>query len=153
MRPAERGLGNFHVGENFPDLVGFAQIGAEDGVDESGLAMITGAFGLLDGLVNSGVRWDAVEPENLVEAEPQEVAQGRPQFARGIGLAGDEPVERGLPAHDAADELVAEAAIGGRKPRGGKGNIEEILGEFAAGGALRQNSRRNLSWILVVQLL
>ena len=153
MRPAERGLGDFHVDENFFDLVGLAQITAQYGVDETGLMAVTGTFGLLDGFMDGGVRWDTVEPENLVEAEAQQIFQRRPLLARGVGFAGDKPVERGLPAHDAADEFVTKAAVGGRKARGGKRSFEQIFSEFTAGQALRENSRRNLSWILVVQQL
>ena len=136
MRPAERGLGDFHVGENLFHLVEFAQIGAQDGVDEAGLRDVAGALGLLDGLMDGGVRRNAVEPENLVEAEPQQVDERRARLAAGRGLARDEPVERRLPADDAADELVAKPAVRRRKARGGQGGFEEILGEFPTGEAL-----------------
>jgi len=153
MGPAERRLGNFHVGENFFNLVGFAQVAAQYGVDETGLSVVAGAFGLLDGFMDSGVRRDTVEPEKLVEAEAQEILKRRALFPAGRGPAGDEAVERGLPADDATDEFVAQAAIGGRKARGGESGFQQIFREFAAGQPLRQNSRRNLSWILCVQQL
>jgi len=102
--------------------------------------------------MDGGVVGNAVEPENLVEAEPQQVLQAGVLFAP-IGFLRDEPVERGLPADGAADEFVAEAAIHGRKPRGGERIVEQVFGEFTAGFALLQNVRRNLSWILFVQQL
>ena len=97
------------------------------------------------------MRGNAVEKEDLVEAEAQEILECGALLAAGGGLAGDEAVECGLPADDAADKLVAEAAISGGKARGGEGGFEQMLGEFSAGQALGQDARRNLSWILVVQ--
>ena len=85
---------------------------------------------------DGGVRRNAVEPKNLVEAEAQKIPQRRAQFARGVGLAGDEGVEGFLPADDAADEFVAEAAVNGRKSGGGERGFEQMLGEFVAGLAL-----------------
>ena len=137
MRPAERGLRNFHVCENFFYLVKLAEIGAENGVDETGLRDVAGALGLLDGFVNGGVRRNAIEPEYLVEAEPQQVDERRARLTAGSGLARDKPVEGGLPAHDAADEFVAQAAIGGRQTRGGERRFEQILGKFSVVQALR----------------
>ena len=93
-------------------------------------------------LASSTVSWtaacggNAVEPENLVEAEAQQILQARAFVRVRRGLAGDEPVERGLPADDAADEFVAQAAVGGRKPRGGQRDFQQILRKFAAGQAV-----------------
>ena len=153
MRPAERGLGHFHVRENFSHLVELPQVGAEDGVDESGLRNVAGTLGLLDGFVDGGVRRNAIQPENLVEAKAQEIDERGTRGATGRGLARDEAVERGLPADDATNKFVTKSAVSGRKPRGSERRFEEILGEFAAGQPLRQHSGRNLSWILNVQFV
>ena len=69
-----------------------------------------------------------------------------------VRFAGDEPVERGLPADDAVNDFLAEAAVGGRKPRG-PARFEQVFGEFIGGSRWLQNARSNLSWILVVQLV
>ena len=53
------------------------------------------------------------------------------------GKTGQRDAQRGLPADDAVDHLLAKAAVGGGKPRRGKGGFKEILREFAAGSALR----------------
>jgi len=50
---------------------------------------------------------------------------------------------------DIEDGVVTTAEVTVPLYRG----FEQILGEFTAGEALRENSRRNLSWILVVQQL
>jgi len=75
------------------------------------LGAVAGALGLLNGFVDGGVRRDAVEPKNLVEAKAEEVLKRGALFAAGRGFAGDEPIQRGLPADDAADQFMAEAAI------------------------------------------
>jgi hypothetical protein len=115
-------------------FVGFAQVTAQDGVDEARLGAVTAAFGLLDGFVDGGVIRDAIQPENLVEPEPQQVLQAGLLFAPGR-LAVNQPVERGLPAHDAKNEFLREAAIGGGKPCGREGTFEQSLGIFVAVGA------------------
>ena len=137
MRPAERGLGGFHIGEDFFHLVKFAEIGAENGVDETGLRDVAGTFGLLNSFVDGGVRRNAVEPKNLVEAEAQQIHERGTRLASGRGLARDEPVERGLPAHDAADEFVAQAAIRWRQARGRERSFEKIFSKFSVVQALR----------------
>ena len=131
MRPAEGGLGDFHVGEDFFHLVKFAQVAAQDGVDEAGLRNVAGALGLLDGFMDGGVRRDAVEPENLVEAESQQVDERRARLAAGRGLAGDKPVECGLPADNATDEFMAKPTVGGREPCIGQRNFQKIFRKFA----------------------
>src|SRR5674476_326579 len=118
----------------FFGLVRLAQVAAQDGVDEAGLRVEAGVLGEFDGFVHGGVAGNAVEPEDLIEAEAQEILQGK-LLAAPAGLARDEPVERGLPADGAADEFVAEAAIHGRKPRGGERVVEQVFGEFTAGFA------------------
>jgi len=112
----------------------------------------TGVFGEFHGFVDGGVRGDAVEPEDLVEAQAQEVLEGGFGLGPG-GFPGDQAVERGLPADDAANELVAEPAVGGGQARGGEGHFEQIFGEFTAGEALGEHSGCNLSWIFAVQHL
>ena len=141
------GLGDFEIGEQPAGGFGLAQATAQNGVDEAGLGAEAGAFGQLDGFMNGGVRRDAVEPEDLVEAGLEEDLEGGALFAAG-GFAGDEPVERGLPADDAIDNLLAEAAVGRRQAGSGEGGFEQIFGEIAAGAPLAQDPGRNFSWIL-----
>ena len=90
--PAEGGLGDFHVREDFADVIGFAEVAAENGVDEAGLGTVAGALGHLDGFVDGGMGWDAVQPKNLVEAEAEEILDGGALVAAGGGFAGDEAI-------------------------------------------------------------
>src|SRR5579863_5574688 len=131
--PAEGGLGKFHVREDFADVIGLAEVAAKDGIDEPGLGTVAGAFGELDGLVDSGVWRDTVQPEDLVEAEAEQVLDGGALLAARHSLAGDETIKGGLPADDAADEFVAEAAIGPCEAGGGQGRFEQILSKITAG--------------------
>ena len=65
---------------------------------------------------DGGVRRNPVQPENLVEAEPQQVLQAGFLFAS-AGFPRDEPVERRLPADDTINEFLAQPAVGGRRSR------------------------------------
>src|SRR6266478_1276018 len=68
-------------------------------------------LGQFDGFVARGMIWDAIEPKNLVKAQPEEVLQQR--FLRAtFGLAGDKPIQRHLPADNAIDKLLAQMAVG-----------------------------------------
>ena len=71
MRVTEVRLRGFEIRKRGFGGVEFAQVTAQDGVDESRLRTEAGLFGLLDGFVNGGVIGNAVEPENLVKAEAQ----------------------------------------------------------------------------------
>jgi len=152
MGIAEGGVGSFEVGEDFADFGRFAEVGAEDGVDKTRLGGKTGMFGQFDGFVHGGMGRDAVEPKNLIEAEPEQILEGE-AGPGAAGFAGDETVEGGFPPDHAANELVTEAPIGRGKPGGGEGDFEEILGKFAGTEALGKHPRCNLSWILAVQQL
>jgi hypothetical protein len=69
------------------------------------------AFRNLDHLIHRRVIGDAREPENLIECEPQyDLQRGLLRSAR--CLPHDEPVERGLPAHNAIDKLLQQSTIG-----------------------------------------
>ena len=125
----------------------FAQIAAQNGVHKTGLGAKTVLLGQFDGFMDGGVVGNPVEPENLVKAEPQQILQGRFLFPP-VGFPGDEPVERGLPAHDAVSDFLAKAAVGGRKRRAVQRGFEQILNESAARAPLLQNARRDLSWFL-----
>ena len=86
--------------------VSLPQESAQNSVHETGLGPIARALGHLDGLVNGGMVGDAIKPENLIEPQAQQILQAR--FLRpALSFKGDEPVERGLPAHDAEDEFMA----------------------------------------------
>ncbi len=72
-------------------------------------------FGEFNGFMHGGVVGNPVEPENLVETQPQQVLEAGLLFTA-MGLPADEPVERDLPADDAIDEFLTQRAINGRKP-------------------------------------
>ena len=112
LRPAQRRLRNPQVGQPLSRFHGLAEIAPKKGIDEAGLRTEAALLGELHGLMDGGVVGNAVEPENLVEAEAQQGLEcgllfAPPRFER------DEPVQRGLPADDAIDDFLAEAAVGG----------------------------------------
>ena len=127
MRPAERGLGNFHVGEDLLYLVRLTQIAAQNRVDKPRLRTVAGVFGEFNGFMDGGVRRNAVEPEDLIEAEPEEVLQGWPLLADRVGFAGNQAVERGLPADHPADQFMAKAAIRRGEAGGRQRGFQQIL--------------------------
>lgn len=90
---------------------------------------------------------DAVEPENLIETEPKEILKGS-FLGAPLRFAHDEPIQGLLPADDAKDEFLAEAAIDAGEWRFSEGALEEDLGKVAVWTALTQHSGRNFSWFL-----
>jgi hypothetical protein len=143
---AEVGFGVFELVEEEAGSVAFAAVATEESVEEAGLGSEAGMAGEFDGFVDGGVVGDAVEPEELVETEAEEGAEGGLLVAAGGGFAGDEPVEGGLPADDAVDEFLAEAAVDGGE-RGEEG-VEEGLGVVVSLFALLQDAEGNFSWFL-----
>ena len=63
----------------------------------------------------------------------------------GVGLAGDQPIQGGLPADDAVGQFLAEVAVGGRESRFGERGFEAVLDEVSAWGTL-QEAQCNFSW-------
>src|SRR6266568_194558 len=95
--------------------------------------------------------WDAIEPKNLVKAQPEEVLQQR--FLRAtFGLAGDKPIQRHLPADNAIDKLLAQMAVGKRELRAGQRVFQQVLHELHALATL-QDSHCNFSWFLTAHNL
>jgi hypothetical protein len=110
MRPADVRPRRLEFLERAAGGVELAQAAAEDGVDETGLGAEPAAFCQFDGGMDGGVIWNAVQPEELVEAQAQEILQAGFLGPAG-GSAGDQPVQRGLPANRAEQELAAEGAV------------------------------------------
>jgi hypothetical protein len=73
----------------------------------------------------------------LVKPEAEQVLEHGALWPTRRGLAFDKPVKRGLPAHNAADEFVAQPSICGRKAGIGERNFEKIFCKFAGVQALR----------------
>ncbi len=107
-------MSGLEFGERLFCRVKLAKTAAQHGVHEARLRAKAVPFGQFDRFVDGGVIGDAAEPENLVEAEPQQNLERGFLRATG-GLARDEPVERGLPAHDSVSQFLAKSAVGGRK--------------------------------------
>ena len=103
-------IGNFQVGQKFFGLVSFAQIATQNGVYKSSLRTKAALFGEFDRFVDGGVVGNPVEPENLVEAEAQQILERGFLFAP-VGFSHNEPVERGLPAHDAINNFLAKPTV------------------------------------------
>ena len=102
-------------------------------------------FGDLDGFVDDGVVGNAIEPESLVETEAEENLQ-RDFLDAALGLARDEPVERGLPADDTAAQFADETAVGGGECRAGEFLVEQVFEVVFLVGVAAQDADRNLSW-------
>jgi hypothetical protein len=121
----------------------FPAVGAEDGVDETALGAGAEGAGEFDGFVDDGVVGNAIEPEQLVEAEAEECGEGGGRV-RLSAFAGDEPVEEGFLAADAIDQFLAEMAIGGEEVCKFPG--EEGFDVSGASIALDEDASRNFSW-------
>ncbi|MST00530.1 MAG: hypothetical protein EXS29_04360 [Pedosphaera sp.] len=147
VRPAEVRLGLLELLQRAARLGLFARVTAEERVDEADLRLEAEPFDQLDRLVHGGVVGHAIEPEKLVEAEAQEMQQLGLLYAS-VGLAVDEPVERGLPAHDAAAEFLAQRAVGRRERGFREGAIEQCFDEILAPFPLTQHLSGNFSWSL-----
>ena len=65
--------------------------------------------------------------------------------ARAVGLAGDQPIQGRLPADDAIGQLLAQVAVGGRKPGSGQRRLEPVLDKIPARAPL-QDAQCNFSW-------
>ena len=87
--------------------------------------------------MNRGVRRDAIEPENLVKPESQEVFERGPLLPRGIGPAGDQAVQRGLPPDHATDQFMAKPPVSRGQMAGGQRCFQQIFSKFATIQALR----------------
>jgi len=111
MRLAKRRSSVLQVGDIAGDLLPLAEEAPHHGVDEPGLAEAFLGLGQADALIDDGVLGDAVEEENLVQAEPQNFLHCWLLFAT-FGGAFNEPVEQSSPSHATGDEFAAEAGVG-----------------------------------------
>ena len=105
-------LGGFEFLEPSPEGVAVPDAAPEHRVDETALPAKASLAGQLHGFVDCGMVRDAVEPKDLVEPEAQEVLQAR-VLGAAVCSGGDEPVQCGLPPHDAVNQFLAQASVGG----------------------------------------
>jgi hypothetical protein len=148
---AKMRLMGLEFGQQAAGVLKFAQVTAQHRVDKSGLRTETALPRQLDRFVDRGMMRDAIEPEDLVQPKPQEILQRRFLDAA-LRFAGDEPIERCLPAHDAINQLLTEMAIGRRKARSGQRRFEQVLNESPPFPPL-QNTQRYLSWFFAAHNL
>jgi len=106
------------LGQERTSAVSLAQITSEQCIDEPGLAVESVAFCQLDTLMNGRMVGNALQPEDLVEAQAQDVLNDRELSTNGgyvacsvPGLPADQPIERRLPPHHAIDEFLAKAPV------------------------------------------
>jgi len=147
MGIAQVRLRGFQLGQQAPGGVELAQVAAQDSVNEPRLQVEAALPGQLDGFVNGGVVGDAIEPKDLVKAEPQEVLQDWLLGAR-VGFAGDQPIKGGLPADDAIGQLLTQVAVGDRKVCSGQFRFEPVFHEIPARAPL-EDAHCNFSWFFV----
>src|SRR5262245_40886460 len=102
--------------------------------------------------MNGGMVRHAVEPEELVEPDAQKNLQRT--FLRAAGrLARDEPVERGLPAHNAECDLLSQSAIDRRQRRPAGHVVEEVFQPASSIRVLSQDTNGNFSWFFGAHVL
>ena len=138
MRVTGGGFGGFQFGEFLADDVGIAERGAKDGVNETGLVLVTQGLGGLDGRMNGGMGRDAVEEEYLVKPKSQENLDDGLLRAL-LRLPVNQPIQRALPADAAIDKFLTKPAIIGVKPGAIQGTIKVFLHESTLGKAVEQD--------------
>src|SRR5262245_52142418 len=84
----------------------------EDRIDVTGLPAEPQSVRQLDGFVDRRVVWDAVEPEELVKAEMEDVIEAGLGRAIVPAFLVDQPLERAAPTDDPEDELDRQPAVG-----------------------------------------
>ena len=93
-------------------LLGLAHRRAQDGIDEARKPLHAHALGEVHGRVAGSGGRHLVEVEDLVEAEPQDLAHEWLDLAdRAADVAAQDPVERIPRLHSTVDELRDEAAV------------------------------------------
>ena len=95
------------------------QVSAQQGINESGLWTKSHAFGQLDSDVDRGMAGNAVQPEDLVQADAEQILEGW-LLGAVAGLASDEPIECGLPANHSIDQFLAQMPVARREARRGQ---------------------------------
>ena len=103
-------------------------IAAEDGVEEAGLVAVAIAFGLFHCFKHCGVRRNAVQHQQLIQAQPQEDLDGGALLAA-IGLARNQPVQRSFPPDTSVGQFLGEATIVCPQCRLGAGFVQEVFDE------------------------
>ena len=129
----------------------FAQVAPQHRVDESRLDVKAALPGQLDRLVHCGMGGDAIEPKDLIKAQPQEALQHGLLHAP-FGLPGDQPIQRRLPADDAVGQLLAQMPVRGRKPGTGQFGLQPVLHEIPP-RLPPENAQCNFSWFFVAHNL
>src|SRR5260370_1227876 len=105
MGIADMRLIDLQFREKFLGRVKFTQITPENSIDKPRLCTQAIALGKLDRFINRSMIWNPIQPENLVKSQSQQILQMR--FWRRIpGLSGNQPIQRGLPPHDAIYQFL-----------------------------------------------
>ena len=130
VRKAEARLVGFQIRQQTPCGLELSQITAQQGIGEAGLCCEAEMLDQLDSLVHRGVVGDTLEPEDLVKPETQQVLQAR--FGRAVlGFSVDQPIQRCLPANDAIDQLLTQAAVGRRELGAAQSGVKEVFDKLS----------------------
>ena len=151
VRVTEGRTADLKVVEQFSRGVEFAQIVAEDRIDETALGGEAGLPRQFNGLIYGSVPGNAVHPKDLEQAKSQKILQIRFLVAA-IGFARDKPIECFLPTHNTIRKGLAECVVGRGKPGIGKRFFQKRFRVLAA-FALAQHAGRNFSWFLAAHNL
>ena len=98
--------------------------------------------------MDRGVVRNAVQPKDLVETEPEEdLEEGL--LGPALGFTGDHPIESGLPAGYAVDQLLRKSAVRGGQSTGGQGFFQNGFRTRPRSALLlEQDLDGNFSWFL-----
>lgn len=94
----------------------FPEVSPQQRIHKSRLCSKAPLFGQFHGHVNRGMARDTVQPENLVQAETEQVLESG-FLSPMAGLAIDQPVQSCLPSDDPIHELLTQPAVSRREVR------------------------------------
>ena len=94
-----------------PELDPVAVTAAQDGVDEPRLLREPGFTGEFDRFMDGGMGRNAVEVEQLVQSQPQDIEQ-RGLLRATLRPTGNDPIERGALPHHSVNELLSQPPVG-----------------------------------------
>jgi len=122
----------------------FSEITSQHGIDESSLGTKPVSLCQFYGDIHSGMTRNSIQPEDLVKAHAQQVLQE--DLLRAVTrLAGNEPIQSGLPTHNTINQFLAKAPIGGRQLRLSQSSLKQVFGMFLVAAAPKHVDR-NFSW-------
>ena len=110
MRKTERRVFAFKRLQLLLRGVAFSKIAPQNCINKSRLRAEPQLFGHLDRFMHRCVVWNAVQPEHLIEAKPEQNLQNG-LLCPAFSALRDEPIERRLPTDGAKGKFLDKPAI------------------------------------------